>query len=262
MKYDVLIARFPFGASEHPDTTDWLLRTCKIMCNDPRVGRIHQTRIDDTPITMGRNRVIKEALAANIDLLVMIDSDMSPDLPIPGAKPFWQSSFDFLCEHHGPCVIGAPYCGPTPHENVYVFRAGNKRSNNPNIDFSLDQYGREDAAGRSGFESVAALPTGLILIDMKAISLIKPPWFYYEWTDETQSEKASTEDVTFTRDLAIAGIPLYVNWDAWAGHWKRHCVGKPRPTYINDFGAKLVEAVEANRRSDRRMVMIREGKAV
>lgn len=228
MKASVLFARFPYGRSEDPDTTDWLVKTVLKCSKDPRIGEVHHTYIDDTPITASRNRVLRQAKERGIDLVAMVDADMSPDLPYPGAKPFWDTSLDFLLNHAGPCVIAAPYCGPPPHENVYIFRWTDLESDNPHPKrYQLNQYTRAEAAERSGIERVAALPTGLILIDMRIAEVLKPEYFYYEWRDEYKDHRDSTEDVVFTRDCDLAGIPVYCNWDAWAGHWKRKKVGKP-----------------------------------
>ena len=55
-----------------------------------------------------------------------------------------------------------------------------------------------------------------------------------------------------TRDLALAGVqkwgynPVLCNWDAWAGHWKPKCVGKPHILSAKDVSSKLVEAVEGD----------------
>lgn len=261
MKVSLGIARFPWHGAEHPDVTDWLLRTAIKVKQDPRISEVHQFRKDDTPITMSRNKAVEHAKRVGVDYLLMIDSDMSPDLPEPGAKPFWDSSFDFVLQHNGPCCIAAPYCGPPPLSNVYVFRWSNWQNPDvqPNPDMRLEQYSREEAAQRAGIERVGALPTGLILIDMRAFERLKPPYFYYEWNDGTQSEKASTEDVTFTRDLNLLGVPQYVNWDAWAGHWKLLRVDKPRVIYTDHVQQKYREAVLADIRSNERLRMIGDG---
>lgn len=260
MQHSLLIARFPFGGSEHPDTTDWLVQTVLKAKGDPRISAVHHTRVDDTPITMGRNRVLKQALDARIDLVLMIDSDMKPDLKVPGAKPFWDTSLDFLLKHQGPCCIAAPYCGPPPHENVYVFRLASYQSDHPNWDIRLDQYGREDVAHRAGFEEVAALPTGIFLMDMRALKFIQPPWFEYEWADPPfHTKKASTEDVFFTRNLSWAGVPQYVNWDAWAGHHKRKCVGKPSLLTRDAVQKELRAAIIRNHSSQDRLIDVGVG---
>lgn len=227
-QFKVLFARFPFGNQEVPDVTDWMIETVIKAKADARISEVRHMRLNDTPITMTRNKVIKAAQQDGADFVVMIDSDMKPDLAIPGAKPFWPTAFDFAVQHRGPCVVGVPYCGPPPHENVYVFRWAHVQDGHPNADLRIDQYPREDAAARAGFEEVAALPTGLILIDMRAIASLKPPYFEYEYQDPPfNTVKATTEDVYFTRNLSLAGVPQYVLWDAWAGHHKRKVVGKP-----------------------------------
>lgn len=269
MKVDVMFARFPYQNQECPDSVDWYVETVTKAKNDPRVGKVMQGRYDDTPITMTRNLAAKAALVNGADYLVMLDSDMRPDLP--GQQPFWDTSFDFVLKHRDkPCIVGAPYCGPPPHENVYVFRFANKRNNDPDQDWSVEQYGREETLTLSGIRRVAALPTGLVIIDTRVFKAMPPErvgglnadyrsWFYYEWADPECSQKASTEDVTFTRDVALAGFPNYCNWSSWAGHWKRLPVGKPRPVTVDQIREKYVEAVRANRHSGDRLIDVPAG---
>lgn len=265
-KLDVMIARFPYGASDHPDTTDWLAQTLGRISKDPRIGRVFSERYDDTPITMTRNKAVKDAQKAVVDVLCMVDSDMKPDayLPTnryrlgtdPDAKPFWDTSFDFLLDHPTPCVIGAPYCGRPPIENVFVFRWATDESNHPNVRPKLEQFSREEAAMWKGIAEVAALPTGLILYDMRAFDAIKPPYFEYEWEDETASAKGSTEDVYNTRDLSLAGVKQYCNWDAWAGHWKMKCVGKPQPMPVDAVRASFHECITRGWNSRERIMEV------
>lgn len=259
-KYKVMVARFPYLRIDEPDGTDWLASTILKMHKDPRISEIVRFKAMDTPIPMCRNRCLREALERGVDYLLMLDNDMSPDLPLPGAKPFWDSSWDKMLSLGEPALIAAPYCGPPPIENVYIFRWTSNRNGVPDGDFHLEQYGREEASRLVGFEAVAALPTGLILIDMRAIAAIKPPWFYYEYTDHFESQKASTEDVTFTRDLSLAGIPIYVNWDAWAGHWKELMVGKPSPMTVDTVKQKFVECLQRGYKSGERTTIVGEGR--
>lgn len=208
--------------------------------------------------------------------MVMVDSDMKPDIlgGQPGSQPFFKSSFDFLVNHYakGPVCIGAPYCGPPPMENVYVFRWNNWASENPNPDFQLEMYDRHTAVKLAGIQECAALPTGLIMYDMRCFSLTEPktesdkPWFYYEWKDKYHADKASTEDVTQTRDLSLVGTqrlgynPVFCNWDAWAGHWKPKCVSKPQVISASGISEKLKGWWEAKVDPNTRLVDIPEPK--
>ncbi len=253
----VLIARFPGGNSENPDVTDWLVHTVCAMKEDIRVSDIFHWRRDDTPVDMSRNNAVELAKTSGADLLLMVDNDMKPDAYLPSntnglgkdsrALPFWLSSFNFAWDHRfhkGPCVIFAPYCGPPPHENVYVFHWTNMESGAPmDQDMSLSQYGREWATEMTGIRETAAGPTGLILIDMDVFKELEPPYFYYEWTDKNHQQKASTEDVTFTRDVSLRGIPIYCNWDTWAGHWKRKCVGRPIPITSKQISEQFTNTI-------------------
>lgn len=265
-KFNVGFCTFSYGgnggiSSEVPDIREWMVPTVSELAKDPRVDNIRIWNLADTPITMTRNRAVLMARQYGVDVLVMVDSDMKPDVNAgqADAKPFFQSSFDFLVNHYpkGPCVIGAPYCGPPPMECVYVFRWQNMQSLHANPDFQLEMYDRHTAVKLAGIQECAALPTGLIMYDMRAFALTEPrspgdkPWFYYEWKDIYASEKASTEDVTMTRDLSLVGAeklgynPVFCNWDAWAGHWKPKCVGKPVFIEAKGVSEKLRQCWEA-----------------
>lgn len=242
-KYKLLVARFPYGGSEAMECTDWLMDLWASVKADGRFEP-YRGRIADTPITMTRNDVLVQALKAGMDYVLMVDSDMAPDCELgadPVARPFWPTTMDFMLNHSGPSVVGAPYCGPPPHENIYVFQWSTWEAHHPNVDARLEQYTREQAAVMSGIGEVAALPTGLIVFDMRAFRDHPYPYTYYEWEGDgapckecgqrkpgPQAKKCSTEDVTLTRDLSMRGIPMYCNWDAWAGHVKRKIVRKPR----------------------------------
>lgn len=251
----ILFARFPGGGGDKDTVTDWYVRATLAAERDPRINAMFHWKLTDTPITMSRNRCLEKAKETGVDFVVMVDNDMAPDLYHPSvasagaidprAKSFFESSFEFLWQRRvngeSPAVVGAPYCGPPPIENVYVFTWTNNETGRPEDapGFKLEQYSREHACMLQGIQEVAALPTGLIIIDMKALDVIEPEYFYYEWNDETKSDKVSTEDVTFTRDLSLCGVPQFCNWDAWAGHWKMKCVGRPQPIHPSTIGRQL-----------------------
>lgn len=265
-KFNVCFAHFAYGgnggiSSETPDIREWQVPLVCDLARDQRFGEIRIFNISDTPITMSRNQAVLRARQMGADILVMVDSDMKPDMYVgqDGARPFFQSSFDFLASHYakGPVVIGAPYCGPPPAECVYVFRWQNMQSEHASPDYQLEMYDRHTGASLTGIQECAALPTGLIMFDMRCFDIIEPTdersnsFAYYEWTDKYQAQKASTEDVTMTRDLSLVGMqrlgynPVFCNWDAWAGHWKPKCVGKPVIIGASQVSTKLRNAVEA-----------------
>jgi hypothetical protein len=228
-KYKILVAQFPGGNSTHPDVADYVAGLMFQLRTHPDFGpgNVGMFKIADTPITMGRNRVMKLAEDQGYDYVLMIDSDMSPDLPYPDAVPFFDAAWEFTKKHNGPCVVAAPYCGPPPGEDVYVFHWHCSESDSANPNFQIGNVNRYEAAGLRGIQRVAALPTGLMLIPVEAVKRLAHPYFYYEWTDERQTHKLSTEDVTFARDLDVVGVPQYCAWSSWAGHHKSKLVGRP-----------------------------------
>lgn len=286
-KLKVCIARFPYAgngacSSEIPEICDYLVGLMLKLKRDPRVDpEVLSIRYSDTPITMTRNRAVFDARRMGVDVLYMIDSDNVPDshLRDPGAKPFFESSFNFIYDNwdRGPHVVFAPYCGPPPGpyggiENVYVFKWASVETNFPNDAVRVAQYSREEAAIMSGIQPAAAGPTGCILFDMRAFELTEPhavgpdekpdkPWFYYEYKDIYETEKCSTEDVTALRDISLAGQelygynPMFCNWDAWAGHMKPKLVGKPHLITVAEVSSKLRRAVRANQPADEQLVL-------
>lgn len=298
-KLDVMVALLCYAgnggvATVLPDIAVWLAKTFSKMEKDERVGRVAVKRAGDIPLTMIRNSLVKQAKDEGFDVLIMIDSDNVPDL-YDGcraeAKPFWDTSFDFLYERSLrmlPTVVCSPYCGPPPHptrggeENCYVFYASRQESDDGDPDFDggvrFEAYSREHAAIMRGIQSIAAGPTGCIMYSLDAFDLMPvhqmtkekilhdyaaglitierakallamDSWFYYEFTDGYQTHKASTEDVTNTREIQMAGIQkhgepvVFCNWDAWAGHYKPKCVGAPMPLRIEQVSSLFAEAV-------------------
>lgn len=296
-KLKVVFAFFPYGgngntASEHPDIRNWLIPVVLKANSDERIQPIAWRKgIDyldraDTPVTMTRNEAFEWAKSVGADVLVTVDSDNTPDVMLdidPTAKPFFDTSFDFLYRHweKGPVIIGAPYCGPPMHpsgygnENVYVFLWRNFDSTSPVERSKLDQYTREEAAWKIGMEPVAALPTGCIMYDLRILDLIEPPYFEYRYDGDgeacptcrqhkkgVQAKKSTTEDVFFTRDIALAGCaklgynPVYCNWDSWAGHWKPRCVGKPVMLAADQISESFVKIVESGTTANSRLMHV------
>lgn len=274
MKASVMLAQFPGNNSTHPDAADWICETYYKAKTDPRFDRVIRWHRSDTPIDMVRNLAFEEAKRQQVDFLLMIDNDMKPDYPGgPGSKPFWDSSIDFIFAKHlaKPCIIAAPYCGPAPYENPYVFKWVDFETHSKNVNIKLECFSREEAASRAGIEQVAALPTGLMILDMRVFNVLQRPipqgekrprhgYCYYEF-DPTYSIKESTEDVTLTRDASLAGIPCYCNWDAWAGHWKLKCVQKPEMLTIDNVRLNLQEAIK-RRSADEKVHILGAGDKV
>lgn len=257
------------GTSEVADIREWFSGLLLKLKTDPafkdRVDKVAQITLADTPITMTRNRAVKICRKMGFDILVMVDSDMRPDVHLgqdPLAVPFFETAFDAIYQHYerGPLVIAAPYGGSPPHENMFVFKWERMANMGDESSVELRQYLRSEAAQLSGLQEAGALPTGLIAYDIRAFDLIEKPYFYYEWKDEDESEKASTEDVTNTRDIAISGVaqlgynPCLCAWDSWAGHLKTWCVGKPTPYTTENVSEALAKAIERGISAKERIV--------
>lgn len=249
-KISVCVYRFPYGFQEHSTTVNWLMNALFTLHNHPAVHTVCTEVINDTPVDMSRNRAIRHALDNKIDYAIFIDSDMFPDYLLQQKTPdtkaiaFLPAALDFALELGKPCVVGAPYCSSPPEEMVLVMRWRQRETDCPDGECKLDKYTREETIGLEGFEEVAGLGTGLLLIDLKAVAEIPAPWFSYQWKDKEHTWKASTEDVVFTRDLSLAGVPQYCFWSAWAGHWKPKMVSRPTGLPVSAVPLRMQKAVE------------------
>lgn len=261
------------GSSLCWPTAEWLIKTAvRLKTEEKFTSRIDQDRIfiksiSDTPITATRNAAIKEAQEGGIDLVLMLDSDMSPDVHVgehPDAVPFFDTAFDFIYERYeqGPNFVAAPYGGAPVHENVFGFCWERHSNLGEEAPFELRQYNREECVYFSGIREAAAAATGLILYDIRCFDLIDRPYFQYEWTDESQSKKASTEDVQNTRDISMAGLTRYgynpcnIAWSSWAGHNKNWCVKKPQPYTASMVSKTLTNALSRKDLADGRVVQV------
>lgn len=271
--FKVVIARFPGNNSENPQSSGWVMKALKRMHKDERISEVRNWFLSDTPITMCRNRAVKDALAMNADYLLMIDNDMQPDYD-PAAPKWWPTAWEFMMRlreledrlrsersaaglddvdvaafaKYPPATIAAPYCGPPPGEPVYVFGWKSHETAGADISFTLEMIGREDAAFRTGIQEVGALPTGLILYDMRVFKKLPPPWFEYEWADPPfNTWKGTTEDVFQTRNASLLGMPQFVTWDCWAAHLKTKRVVKPRPLLPGNMRREFADAILRDR---------------
>jgi hypothetical protein len=251
----LFIARFPYGNQENPDIAPWFQATIEAAKRHPAIGcadNVLHAHFDDTPITMTRNLAVATALAHGCRWLLMIDNDIRPDMQCNAGKTFFESSLNFLLDLEQPGVVVAPYCGPPPFSPVYVFQwdSGQNKEDMTVPQWKLEMVPRTEAAQRVGFEEVGAGPTGLILIDCRVFEPargLQHPYFAYEWDDRREIQKATTEDVYFTRNLSLLGRTfnggVWCNWDCWCGHHKRMVVPKPRPLYLDEVRKEYQDAV-------------------
>lgn len=256
----LLLTRFPGRGSERQECVDWMLNLVMGYANSPDIELLRPIRVNDTPAPMIRNQAVQIAQDHKVDLLLMVDDDMEPDyLYKPGsknhdprAKPFVSEALKFIKTIDEPAIIAAPYVGPPPEEPVYVFNWKWKTQPGKTFAANLEMIDRDIASQMAGIGQVAALPTGLMLFDMRVFDILPHPYFYYEATDNRWVQKATTEDVAFSRDCALVRIPIYCAWDSWAAHIKTYRCLKPQREGVEVVNARLREIVaKGHSRDDR-----------
>ena len=179
-------------------------------------------------IHTARNAVVLDAMKKNIDFLLWIDPDMRVDVAWtpPGvdratnrfhkdwALPFLPSSLDFMVQNDVG-VIGAHAVSIQPEckVNVFVFRC-----DKPFSRITGEEYSQTEPC----FMQIAAIGTAVMLIDMSVFKVIDPPYFedLYDPIDRFQTDVCRTQDSVFCFKCNDAGIPVFGNFYAPAGHHK------------------------------------------
>jgi hypothetical protein len=241
-KLKIGIALFSYNGTASAHLAKWIHDSTKVLNAHARVESVDVITLEGYPITRLRNKACHVAYSEGIDFLLMLDDDMRPDIEVqsdPEAKPFFPSVLDFMLAHDGPCIVGAPYCAAPPNERCIVMKLEPLANTDAILPAKMMAYSRREAAVAKGFEEVPALPTGVMMIDCRALRALVPPYFQYEYKSSLELELASTEDVYFTRNMAFAGVPNYVAWDSWAGHEKKIVVRKPRLPDVKDIAKGL-----------------------
>lgn len=250
----LVVCVFTYNAFCHADVLRWVSSIPARLGQHPRVSDVAVRVSDGYPTDRCRNAQLKAAADDGYHYALFLDDDMKPDCHAnePGAVPFLPSALDFALSQPGPCMVGAPYTGGPPAQEVMVMRYRQRFADLPDaMGLALDKIPREEAATAAGFEEVAALPTGGLLIDTRVTRFMTPPWFYYEYDDEPHRTRlASTEDITFTRDAQALGVKLFVAWSSWFGHHKRYLCTKPRLSPVQSVSRQLWAAYENGWRPD------------
>lgn len=179
-------------------------------------------QVNVVPAPCARNRAVRDARQAGADYLLMVDDDMAPEFA------FFPAALAFLREHPGPAVVGAPYTSGSPKEDVMCFEWRSPESGTPAVRWKIERIAREDAARRTGIQRVDNIGTGCVLYDLLAFEKVKPPFYNYR-LDAEGTVAVESEDCHLHRRLATAGVPIFADWDHWAGHWKPKCCGRPVP---------------------------------
>lgn len=219
--YRVMVARLAVSGWHRAEVADFCLYASQHAHDNPLIGGIVHSKFGQTPAPVARNAAVAEAQRENIDVLVMIDDDMV----VPGA--FFGRACSFLFSHHGPAAIGVPYVCGGQNQRVQVFEWTTQANGAREHGFRSSHIPREDAARRTGIEQVLNIGTGCVAYNLSAFAKIAPPHFDYRYTDQTHSVLAETEDFYCHRKLYAAHVPVFVDWDSWAGHVKESKLSKP-----------------------------------
>ncbi len=229
-RVNVAVAPFTYAGVMRAELGVWLAEALWGLRTHERVGLAVAAMQVGYPTDRARNEACKNAKREGFHFLLMLDDDMEPDCE-PDGVPFLPGALEFALAQPGPCVVAAPYCGASPWQKVLVMRYEER----PNVvapDFpgNLRSYTREEAAAETGFGRVGALPTGVMLVDLRVMDMLPPPWFAYEYEDPPFNTKlSSSEDTVFSRNADWVGVPQFCAWNSWAAHMKNQRIGKPRP---------------------------------
>lgn len=250
-KISLLVNVFTYSKSIGADVFVYTHAAHMLPRTNPRVKEVAVSYTTGYPTDRVRNAVVKEAKANGHHFVLMLDDDMHPDIGLSSplhrdetAVPFLPTALDFAMAHNGPCIVAAPYTAAPPSQEVVVMKERQRFPDQPDgCGGFLDKFTRDEAAVMKGICRVAALPTGVMLVDLRVLDILPPPWFSYEFKDPPyNTQLASTEDVVFSRNCDWLGIPQYAHFSAWAGHCKSWTTGKPVQCPVTGIGQSVYKA--------------------
>lgn len=228
MGYKLCLARQNGWNLESTEHGTWLFHFgFTVAQSQPQIDEVFSFAMVNHRVPMCRNGCVEAARRRGATHILMIDPDMSIDryLADVGSGPsqqhaqsFWQTAWPFAIKHPG-SIVAAPYCGGHEEQPVHVFVRNNQNH--------LVRVTRETAAKLRGWTSVEAIGAGCMLVDMEVFKKLSKPHFYDTFVDETQNELHHSSDVEFSLKCRAAGVPIYVNWNAWCGHWQLVCTERP-----------------------------------
>lgn len=243
----VLVAVPSYDGRVHSDVMLYLCGLGGALGDHPRIDRFQVVVECGYPCDRVRNLICAKALAAGFDFVLMIDDDMKPDVMVgidPAAVPFLPAALDFALAQPTPVCVGAPYLSAPPRQDVLVMRWAERVPDTPDaLGLDMRKYTREEAATLTGFARAAALPTGMLLIDLRCLAVVPKPWFAYEFDDADHTKLASTEDIVFTRNADWSGVPQFAAWSSWAGHHKRYLTHRPQVAPVEALPKALHKAL-------------------
>jgi hypothetical protein len=182
----------------------------------------------------------------------MIDPDMDVDRYVgqdDNAFNFFPSAWAFMKENPG-TVLAAPACCGEPEFFVNVYARTQQGG--------LIRIERESAAELRGWQRVGGVGTSTMLIDMSIFDKLSKPYFFDRFSSYEEAGIRYTQDIAFCEKCHEVGVPIWVNFNCWAGHKKTVMIDKPgwvapkddtvmAPTHYDAVGKKSVVAgKEAN----------------
>lgn len=222
---EVCIAKVVSWHSEHPDICRWTAYNALKIKQTPGITGIKFYDVAASRILLCRNMAVDVAREWGCKYLMFVDPDMSPDCYLgrdPKAMPFWETSWSMLQQFPG-SVIAAPALQGAPDYAVNVFVLDPEQR-------ATRRVTHEETMGRYGIEQVFAIGTGLMLIDMSVFDRLKPPYFDDEYENQEKTRVFTSQDIYFCKMCNLAGIRVFANWYAWAGHYKQTMLGRPGMT--------------------------------
>jgi len=239
--YRIVIGVLTVNGSHRFEIDEFLIQAAEHCLREPQL-ELYRMPISRVPTPVARNVLVEECRKLKADVLFQLDDDMAPD------PKFFEAALKFLLNHDGPAVLACPYVTAPPREDVLVFEWASGQSHTAESPWAVTNIVREDAARRTGIEEVANVGTGCIAFKMSCFDKIDPPHFDYTYEDERHLKVIETEDCQFGRRAHFAGIPLYVSWDHWAGHWKQKRASKPVAVTRMDLMGKMQREAAADKK--------------
>jgi hypothetical protein len=151
------------------------------------------------PISANRNRIVKDFLETDYDILVMIDDDNPPI----------QNIFKLI--EYDKDVMGVPV--PIRDDNGIKWSVFNYSESYPKevkyVAFPLDK--------RHGLQRVGAISSGVLIVKRKVLERVKKP---FEDRFDENGCIINSDDMYFAYKVDRAGFEIWTNFDYYCSHYK------------------------------------------
>jgi hypothetical protein len=156
--------------------------------------------INEQPVDNARNHIVEEFIKSDATHLLFIDSDTLPPLNV----------IKRLLEHNRPIISGITPIIQQDSKTMEYYREWNA--------VGMDDKHVEP---NTGVQQCKGIGASCIMIRKDVFEKMKPPYFRFQYSDDTGKNVVVSEDIYFIINALSLGIPAFVDTSIICKHEKK-----------------------------------------